>query len=280
MISVELCKQLPRQRTWLTLLALAAFAPVMTIALSATGADRTEFVGDIPLLLVPGRSGFSLPLLALSSTMKFFLPLAVAVFAGEAVAGESGWGSLRYELGKGVARWRLLGAKAAVAALLSGVAVAVVPLAALVTGLAMYGAGPLTVGDGGAGDPAQVPVATFTSAAALLRLGLATAYVVAGMTSVFAFALFLSTVTSRALVAVAGGVGLTMVSRLLNADYLPGVAVLNPYMPNNEVDLLQHLFQQPMQTDGMLHFLLLQLVYGAAFLCAAWWWFSRKDILT
>ena len=100
------------------------------------------------------------------------------------------------------------------------------------------------------------------------------------MTSIFAFAFFLSTVTTRPLVAVAGGVGLTIMSRVLNYDYLPGVAALSPFMPNNDVDLWQHLFQRPVQTDGMAHFLVLQAAYAAVFLGLAWWWFGRKDVLT
>ena len=83
-----------------------------------------------------------------------------------------------------------------------------------------------------------------------------------------------------ALAAVAGGVGLTIVSRVLNSDYLPGVSALNSYMPNNDVDLWEHLFQQPAQTAGMARFLVLQIVYVAVFLAGAWWWFIRKDILT
>jgi ABC-type transport system involved in multi-copper enzyme maturation permease subunit len=110
-------------------------------------------------------------------------------------------------------------------------------------------------------------------------LGIATAYIAAGMASIFAFAFFLSTLTSRPLVAVAGGVGLTIVSRVLNADYLSGVAVLNPYMPNNDVDLWQHLLQQPAQTNGMVHFLLVQAGYAVVFLGLAWWWFAHKDVL-
>jgi ABC-2 type transport system permease protein len=100
------------------------------------------------------------------------------------------------------------------------------------------------------------------------------------MTSILAFAFLLSTITTRPFAAVAGGVALTIVSRVVNADYLPGVAAVNSYMPNNDVDLWQHLFQQPTQTDGMAHFLLLQVVYVAVFLAAAWWWFTRKDVLT
>lgn len=279
MIGVELVKQLRRPRTSLTLGALAGFALLLTAALSATGAARTEPVGDIPLLLVPGTSGFTVPVIALSSTMKFFLPLAVSVFAGEAVAGEARWGSLRYLLARGASRSRVLAAKAAVAALLSLTAVALIPLAALAAGMMAYGWHPLVAADGSASTPLHQVVAQFDPLPALGRLVVATAYVAAGMTSIFAFAFFLSTLTTRPLVAVAGGVGLTILSRVFNADYLPGVAALSPYMPNNDVDLWQHLFQQPAQTDGMLGFLVLQAIYTAVFLGLAWWSFRHRDVL-
>lgn len=280
MIAIELAKQWRRPRTLLTFAALALFTIALTIVLAASGAGRIERVGDIPLLVVPNRSGFSVPVIALSSTMKFFLPLAVAIFAGESVAGEAGWGSLRYALARPVSRSRYLFSKLVVAWMFSIAAVVLVPLAALAVGTIAFGWHPFTAIDGSASSALHSTVVTFGSGAALSRLAVGTVYVSAGMTSIFAFAFLLSTITSRPFAAVAGGVGLTIVSRVLNGDYLPGVAVLNPYMPNNDVDLWQHFFQQPAQTAGMLHFLTLQLVYVAAFLSAAWWWFSRKDILT
>ncbi|MDQ6741872.1 MAG: ABC transporter permease [Candidatus Dormibacteraeota bacterium] len=279
MIRVELAKQLMRPRTFLTLAALAGFPVLLTIALAATGAGRAETVGDIPLLVVPSSSVFSVPLIALSSTMKFFLPLAVSVFAGEAVAGELRWGSLRYMLARGVSRSRVLAAKAAVASIFSLAAVVLVPGAALLVGTVAFGWHPLAATDGGSSTGLQPALATFDAGATLARLAMATGYVAAGMTSIFAFAFFLSTATGRPLVAVAGGVGMTIISRVLNADYLPGVGVLSPYLPNNDVDLWQHFFQQPAQTDGVLHFLVLQLVYVAVFGSLAWWWFSRTDVL-
>jgi ABC-2 type transport system permease protein len=278
-IGVELAKQVRRPRTTLTFAAVAAFAVALTVALDAAGAGRAEPVGDIPLLIVPGQSALAVPVIALASTMKFFLPLAVAVFAGEAVAGEAGWGSLRYVLARGVSRSRLLAAKAAVAALLSAGAVALLPVAATLAGLVAYGWGPLVAVDGSAASPLHQAAASFGPAAALGRLALATVYVGAGMSSIFAFSFFLSTATSRPLVAVAGGVGLTILSRVLNADYLPGVAALAPYVPNNDVDLWLHLFQQPAQTDGMAHFLALQAAYVAVFGGLSWWWFTRRDVL-
>jgi ABC-2 type transport system permease protein len=280
MIRIELAKQWRRPRTLLTFAALALFTIVLTIVLAASGAGRIERVGDIPLLVVPHRSGFSIPVIALSSTMKFFLPLAVAIFAGESVAGEAGWGSLRYALARPVSRSGYLFSKLIVALMFSIAAVVLVPLAALAVGTVAFGWHSFTAIDGSASSALHSTVLTFGSGAALSRLAIGTAYVSAGMTSILAFAFCLSTLTSRPFAAVAGGVGLTIISRVLNGDYLPGVAVLNPYMPNNDVDLWQHFFQQPAQTAGMLHFLALQLVYVTIFLTAAWWWFSRKDILT
>lgn len=280
MIGIELRKQLRRPRTYLTFAALALFSCVLTLALWMTGPDRAERVGDIPLFLVPESSGFVVALIALASTMKFFLPLAVAIFAGETVAGEAGWGSLRYALARPVSRSSFLLAKLIIAAGLSAVAVVMVPLAALAAGSLVFGWHALPVVDGSASTLVRTASVTFTPADALARLGLATLYVAAGMASILAFSFFLSTVTSVPFVAVAGGVGLAILSRVLNADYLPGVAALGPYMPTNDVDLWQHIFQQPMQTDGMARFLWLQVAYVVVFLTLAWVGFLRKDVLS
>lgn len=280
MIRVEFAKQWRRPRTVLTFAALTSFTFALTIALLASGGDRLQRVGDIPLLIVPDRSGLTVPVIALASTMKFFLPLAVAIFAGESVAGDAGWGSLRYALARPISRSRYLLSKLVVAVGFSLMAVVLVPLAALAAGTVAFGWHPFTAIDGSASTAVHSTVVTFASGPALARLGIGTAYVSAGMLSIFAFAFLLSTLTTRPFAAVAGGVGLTIVSRVLNADYLPGVAVLNHWMPNNDVDLWQHFFQSPSDTTGMSHFLVLQLIYGGVFIALAWWWFSRKDILT
>ena len=280
MIRVELAKQWRRPRTVLTLAALALFTVILTLSLEASGAGQLERVGDIPLLIIPNSSGFSIPVIALASTMKFFLPLAVAIFAGETVAGEASWGSLRYSLARPLSRSRYLFSKLVVALLLSIAAVVLVPLCALVVGTLAFGWHSFTAIDGSASSAVHSTVISLATGTALARLALGTAYVAAGMASIFAFAFFLSTITTRPFAAVAGGVALTIISRVLNADYLPGVSAINSYMPNNDVDLWQHLLQQPTQTDGMARFLVLQLVYVTVFLAAAWWWFTRKDVLT
>lgn len=280
MIGLEWGRQWRRPRTLLALAAVVLFPIILTIALVALGPSASERVGDVPLFIVPSTSGFSVPVIALSSTMKFFLPLAVAIFAGESIAGEAGWGTLRYALVHPMSRSRYLFTKLVVAMCLSFAAVVLVPAVALGIGTAAFGWHPFVATSGAPSAVASSVVATFGPGLALGKLALSTLYVAAGMVSIFAFAFFLSTVTTRPFVAVAGGVALTILSRVLNADYLPGVAVANSYMPNNDIDLWQHLFAQPQDTSGMAHFLILQGAYTAVFLGAAWWWFVHKDVLT
>jgi len=278
-IAIEWVKQFHRPKAYATLGIVASFSLVLTVALALTGSGQTEFVGDLPLQMVPRASGYSVPIIALSSTMKFFLPLAVALFAGESVAGEAGWGSLRYVMARPVSRTRVLWSKAAVAGVLSLVSVMIITVVSLVVGAMAFGLHPLPIVDGRASAPDHVVSATISGGAMLGSLALSTLYVTAGMASIFAAAFFLSTTTRRPLVAVAGGVGLTIISRIFNGDYLPGVSVVNKYMPNNDIDLWQHLFLRPAATDGFVHFLLLQLVYFVVLMGLAQWWFTRKDLL-
>ena len=279
MIIIEWYKQVRRPRTYAVLGVTAMFSVVLSLALVVTGSGQVEFVGDVPLLMVPRSSGLSVPVIALSSTMKFFLPLAVSLFAAESVAGDASWGSLRYALARPVSRTRVLWSKAAVAALLSAVSILILVVVAWVLGGLLFGWHPLSVTDGGASTPGHPDIAVIGLGTMMGHLGMSVLYVAAGMASIFAIAFFLSTTTRRPLVAVAGGVALTIVSRIFNADYLPGIQVVNRFMPNNDIDLWQHLLTHPADLSGVPHFLILQLVYTVVFMLLAQVWFTRKDIL-
>ena len=64
--------------------------------------------------------------IALNALLLFLIPLAVAIFAGESVAGEASWGSLRYLWARPTSRNRVLASKVAVAGILSLAAVLIV----------------------------------------------------------------------------------------------------------------------------------------------------------
>ncbi len=137
---------------------MAGFSVLLTVALAAPGPGQTEFVGDLPLVMVPRTSGLSVPIIALSSTMKFFLPLAVSLFAGESVAGEAAGAVFATCMARPVSRSpRSLveghGGRRALA-----LAVVMLAVAAVVVGGLTFGWHPLSVIDGSSvdsGSPAR-----------------------------------------------------------------------------------------------------------------------------
>ena len=279
MIRLELVMQTRRLRGWLTLGTMVAIPALLTIVIGLTRAAQPQRVGDW-LTVTTNTTGLSMPLIALNAMLIFLFPLAVAIFAGEAVAGEAAWGSLRYALARPVSRARFLLAKGIVAAIFSIGAVAVASASSVFAGLIAFGWRPLTVIDLQHTTPFGLAAATFPPGAAIARVVLATGFVLGTTASTFAFSLLLSTLTDRPFSAVAGGVGLSLFSRAL--DNIPGLNALGPWLPvsNGTATLWTGFFTHPAQTAGLTHFYLVQAAYAACFLSAAFWWFSRADILT
>jgi ABC-2 type transport system permease protein len=279
LITIELTKQVRRPRSLVTLAALAALAALLTTVIGISRPALAERIGDWGSV-VTNTTGLTMPLITLSAMLLFLLPLAVAIFAGEAVAGEASWGSLRYLLARPVSRWRVLGAKVTLAALFSVTAVVIVVLIAVATGTAAFGWHRLTVVDLQHTSPFIVASAGFSPGAALARIVLASCFIVWSLSSTFAFALLLSTVTTSPFSAVAGGLGFTLVSRAL--DNVPGLHALSPWLPVTDANstLWTGFFTRPMQTAGLAHALEVQAVYTAVFLGLAFLRFSRADVLS
>jgi ABC-2 type transport system permease protein len=277
-IGVELVKQCRRARGWVTLGVMAAVPALLTAVIGLTRPAIPERFGDWGSV-VSNTSGFTMPLIALSAMQLFLLPLAVAVFAGESVAGEAAWGTLRYVLARPVSRSSVLAVKAAVAGAFSLAAVAVAGGAALVAGTLFFGWTPLTVLDLQHTTAFSYATATFDPVDALGRVALGAAMVAAGLASTFAFALMLSTLTASPFGAVAGAVGMGLASRAL--DNVAGLHALGPWLPLTDSGsaLWTGLFFSPVQLDGLPQQALVQAAYTAVFLAAAWLRFTRSDVL-
>jgi ABC-2 type transport system permease protein len=213
-------------------------------------------------------SAMNVAVTALTEVSAFLLIVVVSLFAGETVAGEAEWGTLRYLLVRPVSRNRLLATKLAVSGLLALLATLLVSLVALAIGTALFGWHSL-----------QVPgVATLSAGQALGRLFLATAYVAWSQAAFVSFAFMLSTMTDKALTAVAGGVGLGVISQILNN--ISGLNGTSYIYPTHYLNTWQHLFFGAPQTGNLIRGVLLQLPYVVVFLGIAWWWFNRKDVLS
>jgi len=202
-----------------------------------------------------------------------FLPAAVAITAGDAVAGEAQQGTLRYVLVRPVGRTRLLVAKLVSVTAFVLLTLLVVAITGLVLGLLLLG--------NGNGSTTVVPATTFsgttlTTAQLLERTALALVYALLSMLGVAAVALFLSTVVRTPLAAAMGTLALLIGSTLLLS--LDAAHELRPYLVTRYWLSFVDLFRDPILWHDVVRGVLLQGAYVVAFLAAAWANFVTKDI--
>ena len=143
MILVELSKLVRRPRTWVTIGLLAGLPVVVGIFIKASGLAPAP--GEGPALLSEVfNNGLLFPAAALAIVLPLFLPIAVSVIGGDAIAGEAANGTLRYLLTRPVGRTHLLVAKLIALIAFIFVAVVTVALVALAAGVALFGIEPLS----------------------------------------------------------------------------------------------------------------------------------------
>jgi ABC-2 type transport system permease protein len=268
MIGVELRKMVRSRRTWVTILLIDALPTLVAVLLSLTEVGPRPGTGPAFLSAVLS-SGTLFPLAALAIVVPLLLPVAVALVAGESIAGESQAGTLRYMLIRPVGRTRLLVAK-----LVS--VMAFVLLTILVVAGTAYVSGALLLGNAPAGGSASVSGVTLSSNELLVRTALSLAYAMVSMMGVAALALFLSTVVRNPLGASLGALAALIASTLLLT--LDAAAVLHPWLPTRYWLSFVDLFRTPILWRDVLRGTGLQLLYVAVFLGAGWANFTTKDI--
>ena len=141
MIRVELVKLVLRPRTWVILGMLVALPTLVAILLAVTDIAPAPGEGP-PFLSAVLSDGTLFPLAALGVVLPLFLPIAVAVLGGDAVAGEVQSGTLRYLLVRPASRLRLLVAKLVTVVAFVVLAVLVVAAVAAVEGRLLLGTAP------------------------------------------------------------------------------------------------------------------------------------------
>ncbi len=265
MIVVELVKLYRRPRTWLSLLLLVALPTVVAAFLAASDVAPRPGTGPAFLSAVLDN-GALFPAAALAIVLPLFLPLAVAVVAGESIAGEAQDGTLRYLLVRPVGRTRLLVAKLLSVLAFTMTAVTLVAVTAYVVGTQLFGSAPLPSTSG----------TTLTTADATLRTVVAVAYVGWSMVGVASVALFLSTLTDSPLGAALGAVALLVASTVLVG--LDAADAVRPYLPTRYWLAFVDLFRDPVLWHDLVRGALLQGVYVVVFLSAAWANFTTKDV--
>ncbi|HYK71150.1 MAG TPA: ABC transporter permease [Streptosporangiaceae bacterium] len=278
MIGVELVKLVRRPRSWVAIALLCLLPAVVAVFVAVTHVVPPP--GQGPTLLSTVLSNGSLfPAAALAIVLPIFLPVSVAVVAGDAVAGEASSGMLRYLLARPVGRTRLLVAKLITLVVFVLAAVIAVALTAYVTGRILFGDKPISVGNGGitAGVIANsLSGSPMTPAEILVRTLGAIAFIAVSMLGVGAIALFLSTLTDSSLAATLGALAALITSGVLVA--LNSAAAISPYLPTRYWLAWVDFFRQPILWRDIDRGFAIQGVYVLVFLAAAWANFATKDI--
>jgi len=294
-IAVELFKLVRRLRTWLSIALICALPLVVAIFIAVTHLAPPPGQGSAFLSAVL-NDGQLYPAAALALVLPVFLPVAVAVIAGDSIAGEASAGTLRYLLARPVGRTRLLIAKLIAVITFTMLAVVAVTVTSYATGVLILGpsraaavgsngiSGSIAPGAGGAPTAGLQAGAAITSlsGAPLTFLELiervlgAMAFITVSMLGVAAIALFLSTITDSALGSAMGALVALVASEVLVT--LNAATVVQPYLPTRYWLAWIDFFRQPIFWRDIQRGFGIQVVYVVVFLAAAWANFSTKDI--
>ncbi|MFW3170711.1 ABC transporter permease [Geodermatophilus sp. CPCC 206100] len=267
MIGVELRKLFRRPRTWVTIAVLNALPVLVAVLLQLTDLAPRPGEGP-PFLSAVLTNGSLFPLAALAIVLPLFLPIAVAVVAGDSVAGEAQAGTLRYLLARPAGRTRLLVAKLVAVVAFVLVTVLVVAAVGYLVGTTLFDAQPV------AGT--SVSGTSLTQEELVVRTLLAIGYVTVSMLGVAAFGLFFSTFTDSPLAAALGALAVLVASSLLFT--LDAASPIAPYLPTRYWLAFVDLFRDPVLWRDLTRGLALQGVYVGVLLAAAWANFTTKDV--
>jgi ABC-2 type transport system permease protein len=254
-----------RRRNLAILAVLAGIPIVIAIAIKVTAPVNDGRDGP-PFLFSITANGIFVALTALTVVLPLFLPLAVAVVAGESVAGEASLGTLRYLLVVPVSRTRLLAVKYAGALAYCLAAAFIVAVVGTLMGALLFPIGPVTLLSG-----TQV-----SYGAGLVRLLLVALYIAAMMAGLAAIGLFVSTLTESAIAAMATTAVLAVLSQVLNQ--VPQLDWLAPWLFSHYWLDYGDLLRDPIATGAVTKGLAATAAYVLIFGSLAWSRITTKDV--
>jgi ABC-2 type transport system permease protein len=276
MIRVELVKLIRRPRTWISIALLCALPIVVAAFVAARHLAPAPGQGPAFLSAVL-RDGSLFPAAAMALVVPVFLPISVAVLAGDSVAGEATGGTLRYLLIRPVGRTRLLVAKLVSIIAFVLMAVVAVVLTSYVTGVTLFGTGtPAALGE--PEGVTSLSGVTLSPTQFTLRLLGAVGFITVSMLGVAAIAIFLSTVTDSPLGAALGALAALIASEALVV--LDAAVSVRPFLPTRYWLAWVDFFRDPIFWRDIERGLGIQVIYVAVLLGAAWANFVTKDIKT
>jgi len=263
-LRVEARRQLNRRRTQIALGFLVVL-PFLLIAAFTLGNDtRNAQAPALVDLATEGAANFTVFTLFVSC--GFLLVVVVALFAGDTVASEASWSSLRYLLAIPVPRSDLLRRKLIVALGYCALGVVLLPVVTYLAGGVFFGWAPLRspLGD------------TIGGVDILIRISVAVGYIGLSLLFVAALAFLVGVWTDAPLGAVGGAVLLVILSNILDAVTALGDA--RRFLPTHYSLAWTDVLGAQISWDNMVRGSLWSIGYSVVLLAAAWRHFERKDI--
>ena len=265
-VIVEIKRQWTRRRTRFTLGFLIVLPFLLVAAFKLGGHQPSNGAPGLVQLATTGAANFTL--FVLFASTGFLLVVVFALFAGDAVASEASWASLRYLLAAPVPRSHLLRRKLVVALLFSVVALFVLPVTS-------YLAGGLFFGWAAARTPLGVSLSVTDS---LVRLGIVVGYLAVTQLFVAALSFMLGVWTDAPLGAVGGAVLLVIVSNILDA--VTALGSWRQVLPTHYQFAWSDALGEKVVWDNMARGVLWSLGFTLVLLTLAWWHFDRKDVVS
>ncbi len=265
MLIAELRHLFHRTRVRALLVVMFAIPFLLAVAVKVNGGPSG---GNGPTFLAQvSENGVFAALAGLTVTIPFFLPLTVAVVAGDTIAGEASIGTLRYLLTRPSGRARLLGVKAVTTVAYCLAAALTVAVGGLVGGALLF---PL-------GRVISLSGTSLSLVDGVGRTLLAAVIVGASLLGLAAIGMFVSTLTDVPVGAMAVTLGIAVLSLILDA--VPQVAFVHPWLFTHQQLAFGDLLRAPVRWNNIGKDLLLQAGYVAVFGTAAWARFTTRDVL-
>ena len=264
----ELRQVFGRRRNLILLAVVGLFPILIGVGLRLASHPHSGGGGNGGLAFVTQLTGngIFLSFIALSILLTLVMPVAVAVIAGDSIAGEAGYGTLRYLLAVPAGRTRLLGVKYASIVVFALAVTFEVAVVALLVGVILFPIGPVTLLSG----------TTVSLAEGIFRLFLVCLYVSAAMAALGAIGLAFSTLTEHAIGAIAALAIFVVASEV--ADSVPQFAVIQPYLPTHWWPMFDALLRVPIDSGTLLKGLLSFAVYLVLAGTFAWARFTTADV--
>jgi ABC-2 type transport system permease protein len=259
----ELRLMCARRRNIAGLVVLCVVPVILAVVVAVT---RPTGGDGPPFFSVLFGNGLFIVLLALTVESAVFLPLAVSILAGDAIAGEANIGTLRYLLTVPVGRTRLLLVKFAALVIGAAALVAAVSLVSAIAGLALFGTG----------DLVTVSATTIGFGDSVGRVAVVCGYVALTLIPVCAIGLFLSTVTEQPTGAAVATLMWVVLDQILGA--ISALDWLHPFLLTNHWAQWGDLLRDPAGFGGIGLGALSAAGYTAVFVTAGWARLTTKDI--